>query len=85
MPSKRPFLLRWIHKLEDLIDDFILSRFILKVLSYSYLALILWLTYAVLPFPGHWSTSRTPDNIPVAHQDLSKYVPAYTLDQNLQN
>lgn len=44
-----------------------------KVLALSYVALVLWLTWVILPLPGHWSRLDEREFKPRSQQDLQHY------------
>jgi hypothetical protein len=72
---RRPFLTRFLHNLEDLIDEVNWRHVAYKAVAYSYLLLILWLISFILPFRSNWSISpEHSGELSMVYQDLTKYV-----------
>jgi len=70
---RRAFSIRLLHEAEDVVDDINWLHVAFKTVAYSYIAFILWITWQVLPLPGHWSTSASSDTMPMVYQDLQQY------------
>lgn len=72
--NRRPFLVRVLDRLEDLVDELNWLHLAYKLVAYSYLAFIFWLISFVLPFPSNWSKQQQSDRVPIVHQELKKFV-----------
>lgn len=72
-PLRRPFYIVLAHKVEDLIDDINWLHVAFKICAFTYIGFIVWITWHVLPLPGHWDVGRQSDKIPIQYQDLNKY------------
>ncbi|OAL39099.1 hypothetical protein AYO20_01417 [Fonsecaea nubica] len=76
-PLRPPLLTRLKWHFRDGLDYFNESNFprvMYHLLSIVYFCFILYLTYYVLPLPGHWTPGQQSDKVPVVSQDLNKQV-----------
>ncbi|OAG37964.1 hypothetical protein AYO21_07814 [Fonsecaea monophora] len=58
----------------DYFNELNFPRVMYHLLSIVYFCFILYLTYYVLPLPGHWTPIQQSDKVPVVSQDLNKQV-----------
>lgn len=65
------------HILLPVLENFIVEtnwkHVAFKLCAYSYLGLILWLTWHVCPFSKLWVVHRQADRVPIIRQDFAKY------------
>ena len=72
---KRPSLLiRLAWATEDAVTDINWKHVAYKTCAFSYLALMMWVCWWVLPIPGHWPSFERaqPDKVPIKFQDFLK-------------
>src|SRR5690348_6281274 len=59
-----PPLVQLAHRVEDVIDDINWLHVAFRLFAAIYIAFILWITFLILPFPGHWRRSTQSDKLP---------------------
>ena len=72
---KRPSLLiRLAWRIEDAMTDLKWKHVAYKTCAFSYLALMMWICWWVLPIPGHWPSfdRAQSDKVPIKFQDFLK-------------
>ncbi|KIW22244.1 uncharacterized protein PV07_12150 [Cladophialophora immunda] len=66
--------IRWhIRDGLDYFNELNFPRVMYHLLSFVYFSFILYLTYYVLPLPGHWTPIQQSDKIPIISQNLNSY------------
>ena len=72
---KRPsILIRLAWRIEDAVTDINWKHVAYKTCAFSYLALMMWVSWWVLPIPGHWPSFERAqsDKVPIKFQDFYK-------------
>lgn len=69
---KFPLRVRILHRVEDFIDDIPWLHVAFKICAFSYFFLLCFITWQVLPLPGHWTRGGQSDKIPITYQSYTK-------------
>ncbi|EXJ57809.1 uncharacterized protein A1O5_12367 [Cladophialophora psammophila CBS 110553] len=75
-PPRAPLLTRLSWQMSDALDylkELNFPRIMYHLLSLAYLSFIVYLTYYVLPLPGHWNPAPHSDRVAIVSQDLNNY------------
>jgi hypothetical protein len=67
-----PLSRRIIWRILDAWDNINWLHIAFQICAYTYIAFILYITWKVLPVPGHWSSDVQSNRIPIVYQDVNK-------------
>lgn len=67
-----PLITRIGWKLEDFLEEINWLHVAFKLCAYTYISLIAYLTWWILPINGHWNPSGQSDRLSVTQTDFEK-------------